>query len=57
MNWTFSNLSGLKTFTLGENFAFVGTSYGLTGTWINTEGEEFDAMSIPGNVTDIYTKR
>ena len=53
MNWTFSNLSGLKTFTLGENFAFVGTSYGLTGTWINTEGEEFDAMRMPINETFI----
>ena len=57
MNWTFSNLSGLKTLKLGENFAFVGTAYGLTGTWMNSEGEEFDAKNIPGNVTDIYTKR
>lgn len=56
MNWTFSNLRSLKTLTLGENFAFYGTVYGLTGTWVNSAREEFDAKEIPGNVVDTYTK-
>ena len=56
MNWTFSNLNKLKTLSLGEKFAFVGTAYGLTGTWANSDGNEFNSMAIPNNVADTYTR-
>lgn len=57
MNWTFSNLRSLKELTVGEDFGFVGTAYGLTGVWKNSDGEEFDAMAMPNNVADTYTKQ
>lgn len=56
MNWTFSNLNKLKTLSLGEKFAFVGTAYGLTGTWANSAGDEFNNMVMSNNVADTYTK-
>ena len=56
MNWTFSNLNKLKTLSLGEKFAFVGTVYGLAGTWANSAGDEFDSMAMPNNVADTYTR-
>lgn len=56
MNWTFSNLNSLKTLSLGKDFAFVGTAHGLRGMWMNSEDEEFDAMEIPNNVKETYTR-
>ena len=56
MNWTFSNLNKLKTLSLGEKFAFVGTEYGLAGTWANSDGNEFNSMAMPNNVADTYTR-
>ena len=56
MNWTFSNLNKLKTLSLGEKFAFVGTVYGLAGTWANSDGDEFNSMAMPNNVADTYTR-
>ena len=56
MNWMFSNLNNLKSLSLGENFSFIGTAYGLSGTWRNSNGEEFDAMAMPNSVADTYTR-
>ena len=56
MDWAFSNLDVLKTMHIGKNFAFVGTEYGLNGMWMNSENEVFDAMEIPNNVEEIYTR-
>jgi len=39
-----------------EKFAFVGTAYGLTETWANSAGDEFNSMAMPNNVADTYTK-
>ena len=57
MNWTFSNLRSLNELIIGENFGFVGTAYDLTGIWKNSDGEEFDAIAMPNNVADTYTKQ
>lgn len=56
MNWTFSNLNSLKTLSLGKDFAFVGAAHGLRGMWMNSKDEEFDAMEIPNNVKETYTR-
>ena len=56
MNWAFSNLNALKTLHIGKNFAFVGTEYGLNGMWMSSENEVFDAMEIPNNKEEIYTR-
>lgn len=57
MNWAFYNLNKLKTFKIGEKFAFVGNSHGPFGTWVNIAGEEFDGPSLPNNVADTYTRK
>lgn len=44
-------LNQLKT---GSKLKFVGNEY-LTGTWINSNGEEF--TTIPNNKADTYTRR
>ena len=46
----------LTTFTTGPKFKFVGTNYGLSGTWQNTAGETFTRKTFPSNVADTYTK-
>lgn len=56
MNWMFSNLNNLKSLSLGENFSFIGTAYGLSGTWRNSNGKEFDARAMPNSVADTYTR-
>ena len=56
MHYMFDDCSGLKTLTTGTAFKFVGTDYGLPGTWQNTTDETFTSGSFPSNVTDTYTK-
>lgn len=56
MAYMFSNCSGLTNLTTGPKFKFVGTYYGLAGTWQNTAGETFTAGTFPSNVADTYTK-
>ena len=60
MYWLFNGCSGLTSLTTGITFKFVGTSYGLSGTWQNTAGETFngneDTANFPSNVADTYTK-
>ena len=51
-----ANLNKLKTLSLGEKYAFVGTEYGLAGTWANSDGNEFNSMAMPNNVADTYTR-
>ena len=56
MGFMFSGCSGLTTITTGPNFKFIGTNYGLSGTWQNTAGETFTEGNFPSNVADPYIK-
>lgn len=56
MGFMFSGCSGLTTITTGPNFKFIGTNYGLSGTWQNTAGETFTEGNFPSNVADTYIK-
>ena len=60
MVYMFCNCSALTSLTTGTTFKFVGTRYGLSGTWQNTAGETFNGnyntANFPSNVADTYTK-
>ena len=56
MYWLFNGCSGLTSLTTGITFKFVGTSYGLSGTWQNAAGETFTSGTFPSNIADTYTK-
>ena len=56
MGFMFSGCSGLTTITTGPNLNFIGTNYGLSGTWQNTAGETFTEGNFPSHVADTYIK-
>lgn len=56
MDSMFSYCRSLVTLKTGTIFKFVGTDYGLSGTWRNTAGETFTSGTFPSNVADTYTK-
>ena len=56
MRGMFAGCNWLTSLTAGITFRFVGTSYGLYGTWRNTAGETFTSGNFPSNVADTYTK-
>ena len=52
----FSECTALTSLTTGTTFKFVGTGYGLPGTWQNTAGKTFTTGTFPSNIADTYTK-
>ena len=56
MERMFGHCDDLTTLFTGSKFKFVGSVYGLSGTWQNTAGETFTLGHFPSNVDDIYRK-
>ena len=56
MSEMFRGCTALTSLTTGTTFKFVGTGYGLPGTWQNTAGKTFTTGTFPSNIADTYTK-
>lgn len=61
MDCVFYACHGMNTLVLGEEFAFVGSTYSIPlSRWKNSKGEVFDSdgtvNNIPGNAADVYSK-
>jgi len=52
----FAGCNGLHHFSVGTEFQFIGTDYGLDGSWKNAAGTIFAIGDFPNNTPETYVR-